>query len=68
MKNPSAPINFWRWFDPRSRGINSWAFILNRITALGLTAAEPVLWQQRVRQVPGVEGAEHGGGGGHVQL
>lgn len=37
MKNPSAPINFWRWFDPRSRSVSTWAFILNRITALGLT-------------------------------
>ena len=37
MKNASSPINFWRWFDPRSRGMNTWAFILNRVTALGLT-------------------------------
>ena len=26
-----------RWFDPRGRTIGSYAFILNRITALGLT-------------------------------
>jgi succinate dehydrogenase / fumarate reductase cytochrome b subunit len=25
------------WFDPRARQIGDWAFILNRITALGLT-------------------------------
>jgi succinate dehydrogenase / fumarate reductase, cytochrome b subunit len=37
MKNASAPLNFLRWFDPRSRSIGTWAFILNRITALGLT-------------------------------
>jgi succinate dehydrogenase / fumarate reductase cytochrome b subunit len=36
-KNPSKPINLWRWFDPRSRSVNTWGFILNRITALGLT-------------------------------
>lgn len=37
MRNPSTPSNAWRWFDPRSRSIGTWAFILNRITALGLT-------------------------------
>ena len=37
MHNNSNPINFWRWFDPRSRSVGTWAFILNRITALGLT-------------------------------
>ncbi len=26
-----------RWFDPRSRQVGTWAFSLNRITALGLT-------------------------------
>ncbi len=26
-----------RWFDPRTRQAGDWAFILNRITALGLT-------------------------------
>lgn len=25
------------WFDPRGRSLNTYAFILNRITALGLT-------------------------------
>lgn len=37
MKNASAPQNFPRWFDPRNRHIGTWGFILNRITALGLT-------------------------------
>jgi succinate dehydrogenase / fumarate reductase cytochrome b subunit len=31
------PSNWYRWFDPRNRQTGSWAFILNRITALGLT-------------------------------
>jgi succinate dehydrogenase / fumarate reductase cytochrome b subunit len=26
-----------KWFDPRKRNLGSWAFILNRITGLGLT-------------------------------
>ena len=26
-----------RWFDPRARDSGSWAFILNRLTGLGLT-------------------------------
>ncbi len=37
MKNESNPSNFMRWFDPRGRKVGTWAFILNRITALGLT-------------------------------
>ena len=37
MKNSPSPIHWWRWFDPRGRQIGTWAFILNRITALGLT-------------------------------
>ncbi len=37
MRNASSPINLPRWFDPRNRTVNTWAFILNRITALGLT-------------------------------
>lgn len=37
MKNQPTSENFWRWFDPRNRQIGSWAFILNRITAIGLT-------------------------------
>lgn len=37
MKNEPDSINFLRWFDPRKRKLGTWAFILNRITALGLT-------------------------------
>ncbi len=37
MRNAPSPINFWRWFDPRNRSTSTWGFILNRITALGLT-------------------------------
>jgi succinate dehydrogenase / fumarate reductase, cytochrome b subunit len=37
MANHPTPSNFWRWFDPRNRQVGYWAFILNRITALGLT-------------------------------
>lgn len=29
--------NFLQWFDPRSNQLGDWAFILNRITAIGLT-------------------------------
>ncbi len=29
--------NIWNWFDPRNRQPGNWAFILNRITGLGLT-------------------------------
>jgi succinate dehydrogenase / fumarate reductase cytochrome b subunit len=37
MNNRSASDHLLRWFDPRNRQIGTWAFILNRITALGLT-------------------------------
>jgi len=37
MKNASSAGNAWRWFDPRNRSLSTWAFILNRVTALGLT-------------------------------
>ncbi len=37
MVNHPHPTKFIRWFDPRNRQIGTWAFILNRITALGLT-------------------------------
>jgi succinate dehydrogenase / fumarate reductase cytochrome b subunit len=33
---PSA-ARFWAWFNPLGRQTGGWAFILNRITALGLT-------------------------------
>ncbi len=29
--------NMARWFDPRGRQAGTWAFILNRVTAIGLT-------------------------------
>ena len=38
MENhPSKPNNFLKWFDPRHRSLGSWAFILNRLSGLGLT-------------------------------
>lgn len=37
MLNQPSPNKFMRWFDPRHRTITTWGFILNRITALGLT-------------------------------
>lgn len=36
-KNKPNSGNFWKWFDPRGRDVGTWAFILNRVTALGLT-------------------------------
>jgi len=37
MSNRPAAVNLLRWFDPRHRQIGTWGFILNRVTALGLT-------------------------------
>lgn len=37
MKNEPSSANLVRWFDPRNRKLGTWAFILNRVTALGLT-------------------------------
>ena len=37
MDNSPDPSRLLRWFDPRNRQVGTWAFILNRITALGLT-------------------------------
>jgi succinate dehydrogenase / fumarate reductase cytochrome b subunit len=37
MRNRPSPIHVPRWFDPRARQAGSWAFILNRLSALGLT-------------------------------
>lgn len=34
---PQKPSNLLKWFDPRQRSLGTWAFILNRITGLGLT-------------------------------
>jgi len=36
MSQPS-PRNALRWFDARGRQVGSWAFVLNRLTALALT-------------------------------
>jgi succinate dehydrogenase / fumarate reductase, cytochrome b subunit len=35
--NQPAAKNVWKWFNPFGRQIGGWAFILNRVTALGLT-------------------------------
>lgn len=37
MTNQPSPARLLSWFDPRGRKIGTYAFILNRITALGLT-------------------------------
>jgi succinate dehydrogenase / fumarate reductase, cytochrome b subunit len=37
MNNQSSSSKALQWFDPRKRQPGSWAFILNRITAIGLT-------------------------------
>ena len=34
---PSPLIRANKWFDPRARSVNTLGFILNRITALGIT-------------------------------
>ncbi len=36
-RNQPSPSRFWMWFNPIGRETGGWAFILNRITALGLT-------------------------------
>ncbi len=35
--NQPSARRFWSWFIPLKRDLGSWAFALNRITALGLT-------------------------------
>jgi succinate dehydrogenase / fumarate reductase, cytochrome b subunit len=35
--NQPSSSKWWRWFDPRGRKLGTLAFILNRITGLGLT-------------------------------
>lgn len=35
--HPSKPSNLWRWFDPRSRQVGTFAFIINRLSGIGLT-------------------------------
>ena len=37
MKNEPSPAHLPRWFDPRYRQLGTWGYILNRITAIGLT-------------------------------
>jgi succinate dehydrogenase / fumarate reductase cytochrome b subunit len=36
-RNKPSAGKFWLWFNPIGRQTGGWAFILNRITALGLT-------------------------------
>lgn len=36
-RNNPSPRKAPHWFDPRARDSGSWAFILNRLTGLGLT-------------------------------
>jgi succinate dehydrogenase / fumarate reductase cytochrome b subunit len=36
-EQPQKPANLIKWFDPRNKSLGTWAFILNRITGLGLT-------------------------------
>jgi succinate dehydrogenase / fumarate reductase cytochrome b subunit len=36
-RNQPSAGKFWSWFIPFGRQIGSWAFALNRITAIGLT-------------------------------
>jgi succinate dehydrogenase / fumarate reductase cytochrome b subunit len=36
-RNEPSARRFWSWFIPFRRAIGSWAFALNRITAIGLT-------------------------------
>ena len=36
-RNRPSPSRFWMWFNPIGRETGGWAFILNRVTALGLT-------------------------------
>jgi len=37
MANHPEPRNWPRWFDPRNRAVGTFGYILNRVTALGLT-------------------------------
>ena len=36
-RNQPSARRFWSWFIPFRRDIGSWAFALNRVTAIGLT-------------------------------
>ncbi len=35
--NKPSPSRLWLWFNPLGRQAGGWAYILNRVTALGLT-------------------------------
>ncbi len=35
--NRPSPVRFWLWFNPIGRQAGGWAYILHRVTALGLT-------------------------------
>ncbi len=37
QNNQPSPVKFWMWFNPVGRQTGGWAFLVNRITALGLT-------------------------------
>jgi succinate dehydrogenase / fumarate reductase, cytochrome b subunit len=37
QRNHPSPIKFWTWFNPIGRQTGGWAYILQRVTALGLT-------------------------------
>ena len=37
QRNRPSPLRFWTWFNPVGRRSGGWAFILQRVTALGLT-------------------------------
>ncbi len=37
QRNSPSPIRFWTWFNPIGKQAGGWAYILHRITALGLT-------------------------------
>lgn len=37
MPNQPEPRNWPRWFNPRNRSLGTFGYILNRVTALGLT-------------------------------
>ncbi len=35
--NQPSPAKFWMWFNPVGRQAGGWAFLVSRITAIGLT-------------------------------
>lgn len=37
QRNHPSPNRFWIWFNPIGRKTGGWAYILHRVTALGLT-------------------------------